>query len=446
MSHKVRPQRVAELIRHEIGQLLSKGLKDPRIGFVSVMGVKLSPDLRYADVYVSLYGSEKERKSSLVGLQRSAGWVRHEIGKHIRMRYTPEIRFLADDTLDHVYHLEEVFERIHEEMAQNPMRPLSLGDIVAVFRERASFLLTTHVSPDGDAVGSLLGLYHLLRAMGKDTVSCVMADPVPSAYGFLPGADQIKSASAEVIDAELAVIVDAGRLERVGAVAQHIADPSRLLVIDHHLEEGPAGAMGLIDPSYAATGEMVFELFQASDTPLTSDAATCLYVAQATDTGGYRFSNTTARSHRIAACLHETGIETHALCSRVFDTLSVPKFRLLQLILERMRFDAGGRVAHAYVMPDDFEAAGAGKDELENLVNYARNIEGVQAGLLCYSVKSDETKVSLRTAPGFNAASFMNRFGGGGHAAAAGATLARPLDEVREEIVRALVEALEQNS
>ncbi|MBP8129157.1 MAG: 30S ribosome-binding factor RbfA [Candidatus Hydrogenedentes bacterium] len=445
MTQKVRPQRVAELIRHEIAQLLSKGLKDPRIGFVSVMNVKLSPDLRYADVYVSLFGSDQERKSSLVGLQRSAGWVRHEIGKHVRMRYTPEIRFLPDDTLDQVYHLEEVFGRIHEAEAQTPMRALSFAEILEIFRERDSFLLTTHISPDGDAIGSLLGLYHLLRALGKSAVHCVMADPVPRTYAFLPGAGQIRAVSEELPETDLAVVVDAGDLDRIGAVARHIPDRRNLLIVDHHLDEGPAGAIGLIDSSFAATGEMIFELFQASETPLTRDAATCLYVAQATDTGGFRFSNTTARSHRIAAVLYDAGIEAHTLCSRVFDVVSLPKARLLQLVLERMAFGAGGRVAHSFVAPEDFEAAGARRDDIENLVNYTRNIEGVQVGVLCYAVKPDETKVSLRAAPGFNAAAFLNRFGGGGHAAAAGATLTRPLREVRDEVVHALLEAMDQN-
>ena len=110
-----RPTRVAEEIRKLVAELLLNGVKDPRVGFVSVMGVKMSPDLAYADVFVSLYGSDQEKKSSLVGLQRSAGWMRREIGKHLRMRVTPEIRFSEDTTLDAAYRLEEKFKEIHAE-------------------------------------------------------------------------------------------------------------------------------------------------------------------------------------------------------------------------------------------------------------------------------------------------------------------------------------------
>lgn len=110
-----RPIRVAEEIRKLVAELLMDGVKDPRIGFVSVMGVKMSPDLAYADVFVSLFGSEQEKKSSLAGLRRSAGWVRREIGKQLRMRVTPEIRFSEDTTLDNAYRLEERFKEIHAE-------------------------------------------------------------------------------------------------------------------------------------------------------------------------------------------------------------------------------------------------------------------------------------------------------------------------------------------
>ncbi len=116
---KLRAQRVGELIREEIGRLLMKGLKDPRIGFVSIMGVRMSNDLHYANIYVSLYGSEKECKSSLIALRNSAGWIRREIGKVLRLRYTPEVRFFPDDTLDQVYHLEEVFREIHDKDEQD---------------------------------------------------------------------------------------------------------------------------------------------------------------------------------------------------------------------------------------------------------------------------------------------------------------------------------------
>ena len=114
MASEERAIRVARVVRAEIADLLTKGLKDPRVGFVSIMGVRMSPDLHYANVYVSLYGSEKQKKDSLIGLRRSAGWVRRELGRRLKLRLTPEVRFFEDTTLDDVFHLEKVFEEIKE--------------------------------------------------------------------------------------------------------------------------------------------------------------------------------------------------------------------------------------------------------------------------------------------------------------------------------------------
>lgn len=115
MASETRAARVAEVIRAEIADMLTKGIKDPRVGFVSIMGVKMSTDLKYASVYVSLYGSEKEKKSSLIGLRNAVGWIRKELGKKLRLRFTPEIRFFEDTSLDNVYQLEEIFKEIRED-------------------------------------------------------------------------------------------------------------------------------------------------------------------------------------------------------------------------------------------------------------------------------------------------------------------------------------------
>ena len=118
MSDSGRPKRVGESVREEIARLIAKGLKDPRIGFVSVMAVRMSPDLKYANVYVSLYGSEAECKSSLIGLRNSAGWLRGVVGRNLKLRFAPKIRFFLDDTLERVFHLEEVFRQLHEDEDQ----------------------------------------------------------------------------------------------------------------------------------------------------------------------------------------------------------------------------------------------------------------------------------------------------------------------------------------
>ena len=123
MASESRAVRVAEVVKAEIAQLLTKGLKDPRVGFVSIMAVKMSPDLGYANIYVSVYGSEKEKKDSLIGLRNSAGWIRRELGRRLKLRLTPEVRFFEDTTLDDVFHLEEVFRNLKDSEKQETHEP-----------------------------------------------------------------------------------------------------------------------------------------------------------------------------------------------------------------------------------------------------------------------------------------------------------------------------------
>ncbi len=427
---------MAELIRQEIAKLIMRGLKDPRIGFVSVMGVRMSQDLRYANVYVSLYGSETEKKSSLVALQNSAGWVRREIGKYLRMRYTPEVRFMPDDSLDQVYHLEEVLQEVHEEQLHAPMIRMSLAELIDELRAADSLLLTTHENPDGDAVGSLLGLWHFLKALGKERVVCAAADPVPRIYQNLPGAKKIINCSRKKPDFDTAVIIDVGSLDRIGGVAKWI-EHKKTIVIDHHLEDGPPGARGYIDSTFAASGEIVAEMYAAAELPLSREAAHCLYVAQITDTGGYRFSNTNPRSHRIAATLIETGLEVAEICSEVFEVISRPKFELLHRVIDRTQISADGRLAWSFVCAADLEETGGRKEDTDGLINFIRNVEGVQVGVFFNAIEAGLTKVSLRSRKGFNSAEFLNAYGGGGHAAA-GATVERPMAEVQTEIIARL--------
>jgi phosphoesterase RecJ-like protein len=439
---KGRGDRVAELIRQEVAKLLVNGIKDPRLGFVSVMDVRMSKDMRYANVYVSLYGSESERKGSLVALRNSEGWMRREVGKHLRMRFTPALRFFPDDTLDNVYKLEEVLEQIHEEQEAAPMLQTDAAGIVEELRKGERFLIVSHVSPDGDAIGSMLALATLLRAMGKRRVSCALSDSVPALYADLPGAKKILGPDDDTPEFDTVVVVDVSTLDRVGEVAGWIEPKHRVLIVDHHLTQTPDGHMGWIDSSFAAAGEMIVSLFDAAEVALDRAAADCAYVAISTDTGGFRYSNTTARSHHIAARLVELGVDVSDISRRMLEVLSRPKAALLRIVLDRLELIHEGHVAHSYVTAEDLVATGGDREDYTGLVNYCSNIEGVRVGILFNAVDAETTKASFRSDRAFNSAHYLNAFGGGGHAAAAGITLKMPLDEARKLLLDPIGESL----
>ncbi|MBM3288648.1 MAG: bifunctional oligoribonuclease/PAP phosphatase NrnA [Candidatus Hydrogenedentes bacterium] len=307
--------------------------------------------------------------------------------------------------------------------------------VLEAFREGTRFVVTSHVSPDGDAIGSVLGIAHLLRGMGKRDVTCVLEDPVPRVYTWLDGADAIVTPDRAGGPFDTAVLIDAHAGDRSGRSAAVLNGADTFVVIDHHLVERADGHVKWVDPTYAAAGEMVYDLFMRGGVPLTKAAAECIYTAQTTDTGSFRYSNTTARSHRIASVLMDAGIDIRAITERVIDTMSRGKYGLLQRVLGRIQFGAGGTVAHAAIYANDLAETGALPEDTDGLINYLRNIEGVRVAMIFREAKDGKTKVSFRTQADLNAADICRAFGGGGHAVAAGATLEGTIAEARGKVL-----------
>jgi len=275
----------------------------------------------------------------------------------------------------------------------------------------------------------MLGVYHLLHAMGKRRVFCVNEDRVPKDYLWLKGAEHFAAHWDPDHPVDVVVVLDVSRKARLGKVAQMLPAGARVVVLDHHLDDGSDGDVSYADPSYAAAGEIVAELFAVAEIPIPRKAAECLYVSIVTDTGGFRFGNTTALTHRIAADLLQTGINVAEISRRVFDVISPPKFELMRRVFQNMHRDMEGRLAYTILTREDMAQAFGEKEDLNGLVDFARNIEGVEVGILFREVADRSTKISVRSRGAVNCARFLTQFGGGGHSAAAGATLDMPLDD-----------------
>lgn len=322
------------------------------------------------------------------------------------------------------------------------MNRIDLNGVVAECRRADSFLVTTHSSPDGDAVGSILAMRHFLNALGKEDVTCACHDPAPRIYDWLPGAAEIVNADNLRAAYDLVVVLDVAQLDRIGSVASRLSPEQRILVLDHHREEDPCGTVNFIDHTYASASEIVVELFDASGLPITRDAAECAYVGLTTDTGSFKYGNTDARAHRCAARLLETGIDVSDISSRVFDVMSLPKSDLLRRVLERLQVSDCERYAWSYVTAQDMIEAAATPEDVDGLVDPVRNLEGVEVGMVFRELERNKMKVSMRSRGGMNAADVLRPLGGGGHAGAAGATLHLPLEEGRARVLQAVEEAL----
>ncbi len=318
----------------------------------------------------------------------------------------------------------------------------SLADVVAVCRAADSFLITSHTGPDGDSVGSILGMRRFLEALGKKRITCASQDPVPHLYEWVPGAGEIVGVDGINGPYDLAVVLDVSQRERIGRVAEKLPENQRFAIIDHHPEDNPFGVVNFVDRSYASCAEIVLGLYDAAGLTPTRDAATAIYVGLVTDTGSFRFGNTDARSHRNAARLVELGINADEIAQRVFDVMSMQKLELLRRVLARVQRSACGRFAWSYLIELDLQQADADSDDTEGLINFVRNLEGVEVAALFRELQPGKVKVSLRARKPIDAGAILKPLGGGGHTGAAGLILHTPLKEAIDRVTRRIADTI----
>jgi phosphoesterase RecJ-like protein len=308
-------------------------------------------------------------------------------------------------------------------------------------------LFSTHVNADGDGAGSEAALAAWLISRGKE-VAIVNPTPFPEPFRFLlppgvavldPGSPLGKEAAGR---SDLVVVLDTGEVPRIGAVAELIGEtPS--LIIDHHPPgSDPLGGISLRDPTACATGELVYDVLSAAGGPWPPETVQGLYVAILTDTGSFRFSNTSPATHHMAADLVEKGADPEELFRRAYGNSPLRKMRLLHAALGELMLDPEGDLAWMTVPTEAFQGLGATADDVEGLVDYPRDIEGVEVGILFRETVRGATKVSFRSNGSVDVNALARRFGGGGHVKASGALVERPLSEVRPEVLEAVRSAI----
>lgn len=310
-------------------------------------------------------------------------------------------------------------------------------------------LVSTHINPDGDAVGSVLGLRRILRSRGLE-VEIVMNDPVPPKYRFLVDdpvlGPQEPVAAAGMFD--LAVFVDASEKERVGQVWDRLdgwLQPGALLVnIDHHVGNDGYGDIVLLDPGRASAGELVLEIADVLDVGIDKTMADQLFAAVLTDTGRFQFSNTNEGCLRAAGRLVAAGADPQMLADRIYYERPAAYYRLLGHLFERMEIHADGRICLFRVTSDE-AAAFFGEEgyDSEGIVDYTVQIEGVEIGVFVRQTGPERFRASLRSRGRVNVRPIAEAFGGGGHEKAAGCTLEGSLEEVRDLLVTRMTQGLD---
>lgn len=308
----------------------------------------------------------------------------------------------------------------------SPVRAEAARQLAAVFKRGQRVVLTTHVNADGDGVGSEIGLWHLLRAQGLHP-AIANATGIPERFMFMipEGADASDHAAREIARADVVVVLDISDLGRIGDLATAVRERGvPVACIDHHVSQGtlPAGPR-FVAPEATATAELVFDLATALDWSLSTEAARALYVGLLTDTGGFRFSNTTARALRVAAALLEHGVDPESIYESVYANAPEGRVRLLSDVLQTLVVEPEYGLAWVTVPPGALERYGVTPDDLDGIVEHARSIAGVRLALLFRQIANGRIKVSFRSVGDVDSAALAQGFGGGGHHKAAGASL-----------------------
>jgi phosphoesterase RecJ-like protein len=299
-------------------------------------------------------------------------------------------------------------------------------------------LILTHTSPDGDTLGSALALAWTLEARGT-VVTCFNADEAPANLRFLPGLDRFVH-KLPTAAPPLVVFADCADIRRVGAqLTPDFLVGRETLNIDHHISNDRYAAWNYVDTAAAATGEIMYALLRRLGPVQDARVALCLYTALVTDTGRFGFSNTTARSLRIAAALHPH-IDVAELNEAVYERRPLAQVRLLERALSRLVFPAGGSVALVALSADDYAETGAELNMSESVINYMRGIQGVETAVLLKEAAPGVVKVSLRSGGTTDVNRVAGRFQGGGHQRASGCVCRGSLRTVAADILGALEE------
>ncbi len=307
--------------------------------------------------------------------------------------------------------------------------------VAQAIRQGSDFVLTFHENPDGDSVGSTLAMARALRRMGK-RATVASPGPVPKTFRFLPGVDGVIPWEQVVGEYSVALIIDCGDINRFGPAGKSLVEKAPVILnVDHHLTNSRFGHVNYVDSHAAAAGEQVTAILDRLGVDLDKEMAVCLLTALMTDTGCYRYPNTSPDTLALASRLVAAGGSPALVAEYVYDTRTLSSLRLLDVALSRLELSAGGKVAWSVVRSQDFADTGATEAEAEGIVNYPRTIDGVEVGLLFRETPEGKVKVAFRSRRTVDVSRIALTFGGGGHARAAGCTYEGTLAEAVERVL-----------
>ena len=317
-----------------------------------------------------------------------------------------------------------------------------LSQVVELIENKDSFGITTHIKPDGDGLGSSLGLCWLLRSLGK-SAEVIVRGEIPFAYRSLPGAADVRDTEQIDRQYDAVFVIECSDLERPGIAG---LETQFTVNIDHHATSAHFGTVNWIDSTASAVGEMIYNLCKAIGGRITPEIAECVYMALVTDTGSFHYSNTTERTLKVASELIKAGVKPAEISEAVYHNYPWSRIELMRQVLGTVKRDASGRVASLRQTLAMRESAGAVDGDNNGFVNIPLSAREIMAVVYMREVAAGRYRVSLRSKGNINVAKVAENFGGGGHRNAAGLQIEGDWDAKEKEVVDAVLEAVERTS
>ena len=317
----------------------------------------------------------------------------------------------------------------------------NIDEIFKVIQKNNNFLITSHTNLDGDAIGSELALYFILKKLNKKSV-ILNQDKLPKIYNFLPDINQVHCLENNCIDIkniDVGIVLDCSNIKRIGKTYEIFKDIKTVINIDHHESNEKYGSLNYIDYSASSVGEIIYELIKFIDIDLLDkDISACLFTAIITDTGSFRYSNTSSKTFEVASRLTFSGIKPHLIANNIYNRNTYSGLKLLGKALLNLEINESNYVSWQTITRKMLHDAKAKDEEIEGIIDVATTLNNVEISILFRETKNNKIKVSFRSKGNFDVNKFAGKFNGGGHPNAAGCVCSGKLDEIKENILSEL--------
>ncbi len=315
-----------------------------------------------------------------------------------------------------------------------------LKEAISVIDKHKNIFITAHINPDGDSIGSVLALGLALRKNGYKNIIMIIPDEIPKSLLFLPGIELIqKETSFNKID--LLIALDCGDKSRIGISKSNLESAEFIINIDHHITNTSFGNINIINPNSSSTGEIIYQILDHMNVELNKDIATSLYVAISTDTGSFKYDNTTSATHTIASKLLSFGIDLNSININLYQSRSIEKTNLLIKSLRTLELLKDGKVALAIVTREMLKDCNASVNDADFIIDFIRDIEGVEVACIIKETDDNILRVGFRSKNYIDVSLIAKTFNGGGHIKASGCTLYSSIEDGKKLILEEIDKA-----